>query len=62
LGIISVEAIDPDIGDVLTYSLVTAPIGLVIDSATGLIQWNPDPTQIRDNPVTVKVEDQGWVI
>ncbi len=51
-----VDASDPD-GDVLTYSLVTAPTGMTIDSATGLINWAPENSQVGDNAVTVQVDD-----
>src|SRR5205807_2338403 len=34
-----VKAIDPD-KDPLTYSLTSAPAGMVIDSITGLISWS----------------------
>jgi hypothetical protein len=36
-----VNAIDPDIGDILTYSLITKPSGMNIDPTTGLIMWRP---------------------
>ena len=50
-----VEATDPDVGDVLTYSLLEAPTGMVIDSATGLINWTPDATGASD--VILEVSD-----
>ncbi len=53
-----VDAEDPDAGDVLTYSLDTAPVGMVIDPASGLIEWTPDLSQVGDNDVVVRVEDQ----
>jgi len=52
-----VEATDPDAGDTLTYSLTTAPSGMSIDSATGVIQWTPTNEQIGDNGVVVQVAD-----
>ena len=52
-----VEATDADIGDVLTFSLDTAPAGMTIDSTTGLIEWTP--TQPGDIDVTVRAEDIG---
>ncbi|MGD9171086.1 MAG: Ig domain-containing protein, partial [Candidatus Thiodiazotropha sp.] len=36
-----VDATDPNTGDSLSYSLTTAPAGMAIDSATGLITWVP---------------------
>lgn len=53
-----VEAYDAN-GDTLSYSLATAPDGMVIDTATGLIQWTPASNQVGENPVTVKVTDTG---
>lgn len=38
-----VEAIDEDVGDVLTYTIDSSPLGFTIDFSTGLISW--DPTQ-----------------
>ncbi|MCP3870959.1 MAG: hypothetical protein GY703_23255 [Gammaproteobacteria bacterium] len=52
-----VEAIDPNVDDILAYSLVTAPTGMTIDSGSGLIEWTPTAEQIGVAIVTVKVED-----
>lgn len=54
-----VDASDPDAGDLLTFSLDTFPSGMLIDSATGLIQWTPSASQVGPNNVTVRVRDQG---
>ena len=54
-----VDAADPDAGDTLTYSLTIKPAGMTIDAATGLIQWTPASTQVRDNDVAVKVADSN---
>ena len=51
-----VNATDPD-GDTLTYSLITRPTGMTINSANGLIIWIPVAAQIGNNSVTVKVSD-----
>jgi hypothetical protein len=51
-----VNATDSD-GDTLTYSLTTNPTGMTIDSATGVISWTPNSSQIGDNDVTVEVSD-----
>ena len=53
-----VIATDPDPGDVLTYSLTTAPAGMTI-SATGLVQWIPAEGQFGVHPVVVRAQDQG---
>jgi RHS repeat-associated protein len=52
-----VEASDPDVGDVLTFSLPLAPAGMSIDPASGLIAWTPAAGQEGDAPVTVRVSD-----
>ncbi len=52
-----VTATDPDVGDTLTFSLTTAPAGLAINAATGLITWTPTAGQEGDQPVTVQVSD-----
>ncbi|WP_219892165.1 putative Ig domain-containing protein [Chamaesiphon polymorphus] len=44
-------------GDVLTFSLVNKPIGMVIDASTGVIKWTPDAQQFGNYDVTVKVDD-----
>lgn len=60
LYIYDVDATDPDVGDILTYSLTgSIPEGMTIDSATGEINWTPTVTQIGDNSVTVAVFDNG---
>ncbi len=54
-----VTAEDIDVGDVLTYALVTAPPGMRIDPATGLIEWSPTADQAGEHPVTVAVTDRA---
>ena len=54
-----VEASDPDVGDTLVYSLDLAPIGMAIDSGSGLIQWTPTSGQVGSHSVTVRVQDVG---
>ncbi|NLZ26825.1 MAG: ExeM/NucH family extracellular endonuclease [Chloroflexi bacterium] len=58
---VAAEASDPDLPDqTLTFSLVNAPDGAVIDAATGLFTWTPTEAQ---GPgvftITVKVCDDG---
>lgn len=43
---------------VLTYSLLTSPERMTIDSSTGVITWTPTEEQIGENEVTVKVNDK----
>ncbi len=55
-----VDAEDPDLGDVLTYSLSTKPADMTINSTTGLIHWKPTNEQIGNNEqVVVKVADSN---
>ncbi|MBA7570792.1 hypothetical protein ES695_08655 [Candidatus Atribacteria bacterium 1244-E10-H5-B2] len=50
-----VDAIDPDTGDILTYSLSVNPAGMDIDPTTGVINWTP--TAVGNFEVTVEVSD-----
>ncbi|HEV3341679.1 MAG TPA: putative Ig domain-containing protein, partial [Pirellulales bacterium] len=52
----TVQASDVD-GDVLTYSLTAAPGGMTINASSGLIRWNPTPSQTGTQNVTVVVDD-----
>jgi hypothetical protein len=51
-----VKATDPD-GDILTYSLKTAPSGMTIDPSTGLIKWDVPPEVKGKTPITISVTD-----
>jgi hypothetical protein len=51
-----VKAADPD-GDPLTYSLKSAPPGMTVDPATGLVKWNVPPDFIGKALFTVSVAD-----
>ena len=44
--------------DFLTYSLLTYPEGMTIDTVTGVINWTPTKEQIGKHEVTVNVEDR----
>jgi len=50
----NVDATDFD-EDTLTYTLTTPPIGMIINSSTGLISWTP--SEEGDYPVIVTVSD-----
>lgn len=52
-----VSATDPDLGDVLTFHLQTAPVGMSIDPTTGLIRWTPATNQLGTHNVAVRVQD-----
>lgn len=65
----AVYATDPDPGDTLTFSLVTAPAGMTIDAATGVIDWVPAEAQAGPQPAEVRVRDaagrlvtQAWAV
>ena len=53
-----VDAADPNAGDMLTFSLITAPAGMTIDPSTGLINWTPGVGDVGENATQVMVEDQ----
>ena len=55
----NVEATDPD-GDILTYSLITKPMGMTINPATGSIKWTPKTE--GNYAVVVKVSDGDFYI
>jgi hypothetical protein len=54
---------DPDrirgLGNTLTYSLVGAPVGAVIDPDTGAFSWTPDSTPTGNYTFKVRVADDG---
>ena len=50
-------ATDPDAGDVLTFSLPTAPTGMTIEPSAGLLQWTPTTSQLGSQSVVLKVQD-----
>ncbi|WP_207173288.1 putative Ig domain-containing protein [Halochromatium glycolicum] len=52
-----VEAVDPDLGDSLDYTLTTAPDGMTIDAASGLVSWTPHDDQVGSQLVTVRATD-----
>ena len=47
---------DPD-GDLLLWSLNSAPEGMVIDPGTGSLSWQPTANQIGDHNVVVALQD-----
>ena len=51
-----IKATDPD-GDTLTYSLKSAPSGMTIGSASGLVKWNVPPEVTGKTSFTVSVSD-----
>ncbi|MEE9115495.1 MAG: MarR family transcriptional regulator, partial [Thermoplasmata archaeon] len=51
------EAYDPDEDDVLSYSLVNAPVGMAIDQYTGMVTWSPVEGQEGQNLIFIYVTD-----
>ena len=51
-----VDASDAD-HDELTYELLSAPIGMTIDSESGLIQWSPQRYDVGSHSILVRVTD-----
>jgi len=51
-----VNATDPE-NDILTYSLVTFPSGMTINSSDGVIDWTPTLAQVGNHWVAVAVSD-----
>jgi len=52
-------ATDPDVGDVLTFSLPTAPAGMSIHPSSGILSWSPGAGDLGVNNVTAMVMDSG---
>ena len=53
------QAVDPDVGDVLAWSLAAAPQGMTIDASTGAIAWTPRADQSGTHAVVLRVADQA---
>ena len=52
----SIQASDVN-GDTLTYSLITGPEGMSVDSTTGLVTWLPTQDDLGATTVTVDIDD-----
>jgi hypothetical protein len=48
---------DVDVGDTLTYSMITSPSGMTINQATGLISWMPTNGDVGSHTAIVRVSD-----
>lgn len=53
------SASDPDAGDTLTFSLVAAPVGMVVDPQTGSLLWVPRGEQAGTATARLRVTDEG---
>ena len=56
-----VRVTDPDIYDLMSFSLEAAPEGMKVNASSGLITWIPALNQIGEHNVTVRVTDRGGV-
>lgn len=52
-------ASDPNPGDTVAYSILTAPAGASIDSVSGLLTWTPDGGQLGLNSFDIRATDTG---
>jgi|GEM_PF-68250 len=59
--IFTLPGVDPNVGDALTYTVLTGlPIGMVLNSSSGLLTWTPSETQGGSSAsATFRVTDQG---
>lgn len=54
-----VNATDANAQDVLSYTLITAPTGMIIDTNSGVITWTPSESQSGSHSVSVRVDDNA---
>ena len=52
------SATDPE-GDYLVWSLESAPSGMAIDAVSGVLSWQPNPVNIGEHAIDVRVTDAG---
>ncbi len=55
-----IVASDPE-GDALVYALLSGPVGMTIDPATGLVNWTPTTAQLGSHLVTVGARDASGI-
>jgi hypothetical protein len=56
-------AADPqDVGETISYALVSPPTGAVINSTTGVMTWTPSYTQSGSHTLTVSATDGQYTI
>lgn len=53
----NVNAVDPNSGDSITYQLASMPVGMIIDTGTGLIKWTPTNSDVGIHPIIVQAVD-----
>jgi hypothetical protein len=57
----TLAAVDEDIGQTLTYSIITGPAGLAIGPTTGKITWRPS-ADTGTYAVTARVTDDSGAV
>lgn len=55
----TIRATDADAGDDLTYTFISKPLGMVINSSTGVISWTPDNSRVGDHIISVRATDES---
>ena len=53
------SANDPNVGDTLSWSIVSAPAGSTIDPSSGEFRWSPSDGPEQSTNVTLRVVDDG---
>jgi len=53
----TLSATDADAGDVITYTLISKPTGMTINSSSGALTWSPDNSQVGDHSITARATD-----
>lgn len=58
--VLQLQATDPDSTDVISYSLLTAPAGMILNPLSGLLHWTTtEANGPNTNQVVVRVQDNG---
>ncbi len=52
----AVKASDAN-GDTLSYTLVTGPTGMTVNSKSGLVQWTPVQSNVGRHPISIRIDD-----
>ncbi len=53
----AIRAVDPDPGEILTFSLAKAAAGMTIGANTGVVRWTPTNAQLGSQIIALKVTD-----
>ena len=54
---LAVNAVDIDLGDTITFEIVSAPDGMTINDSSGIISWIPDNSHVGQWEVITRVYD-----